>query len=382
MASKFKTGHTIPPEFPDILKDFVREVLREQPANIFSFGAVYFQNKSDETGGGGEGIGGMSEEALVEYLTNLFVQADVDKNGVLDRAEFKRLMQEAELGLSASNIKLLYSQADMNEDGCIEYREFIPAAVELIIILQTQRTVAMNKEEKDAEALTAAEDYFYHGMSKDELEMMLRESFKEADADNSGFLDMKEFQAYLKKLPLNLTKKEVNMAMVEVDANQDGQVSLDEFVPLFHSIMIDMIKNSILDITRETSELASYLIACCANYDQEGTGYLPANKVSRGLRDADLGVSKFQIMHIVSQAEQGGKGVQYEPFIVDTAATMIEGIANAESHMQIRQLWRGEEPGGGRLVGPNRLREHEAFIVDTAASMIEGIVNAESHMQV
>lgn len=86
MASKFKTGHTIPPEFPDILKDFVREVLREQPANIFSFGAVYFQNKSDETGGGGEGIGGMSEEALVEYLTNLFVQADVDKNGVLDRA--------------------------------------------------------------------------------------------------------------------------------------------------------------------------------------------------------------------------------------------------------------------------------------------------------
>ena len=86
MASKFKTGHTIPPEFPDILKDFVREVLREQPANIFSFGAVYFQNKSDEGGGGeGGGIGGMTEEALVEYLTNLFVQADVDKNGVLDK---------------------------------------------------------------------------------------------------------------------------------------------------------------------------------------------------------------------------------------------------------------------------------------------------------
>ena len=33
----------------------------------------------------------------------------------------------------------------MNEDGCIEYREFVPAAVELIITLQTQKTVAMNK---------------------------------------------------------------------------------------------------------------------------------------------------------------------------------------------------------------------------------------------
>ena len=36
-------------------------------------------------------------------------------------------------------------QADMNEDGCIEYREFVPAAVELIITLQTQKQVAMNK---------------------------------------------------------------------------------------------------------------------------------------------------------------------------------------------------------------------------------------------
>jgi len=88
MASKYKTGHTIPPEFPDILKDFVREVLREQPANIFSFGAAYFQDKSDELGGtGGDGgaVAGMSEDALVEYLTSLFVAADVDKNGVLDR---------------------------------------------------------------------------------------------------------------------------------------------------------------------------------------------------------------------------------------------------------------------------------------------------------
>jgi len=117
------------------------------------------------------------------------------------------------------------------------------------------------------------------------------------------------------------------MAMVEVDANQDGKVSLEEFLPLFHMIMVEMIKNSILDITRETSELASYLIACCAQYDQDGTGFLPANKVSRGLRDADL----------VGAAEQGGNGIQYEPFIVDTAAKMVEGIANAESQTNLRR---------------------------------------------
>jgi hypothetical protein len=45
MASKYRTKHTIPPGFPDILKDFVREILREQPENIYRFGAEYFQVK-------------------------------------------------------------------------------------------------------------------------------------------------------------------------------------------------------------------------------------------------------------------------------------------------------------------------------------------------
>ena len=85
--------------------------------------------------------------------------------------EFKRLMQEADLGLSVNHIKLLYSQvrscaaterapqpktececgvqADVNEDGCIEYREFIPACVELIITLQQQRIAQMDKEENN-----------------------------------------------------------------------------------------------------------------------------------------------------------------------------------------------------------------------------------------
>jgi hypothetical protein len=45
MASKYRTKHTIPPGFPDILKDFVREILREQPDNIYRFGAEYFQVK-------------------------------------------------------------------------------------------------------------------------------------------------------------------------------------------------------------------------------------------------------------------------------------------------------------------------------------------------
>lgn len=50
MTSKYSTNLTIPDEFPQILKDFTREVLREQPANIYqvlvnyhtSFNSIYY----------------------------------------------------------------------------------------------------------------------------------------------------------------------------------------------------------------------------------------------------------------------------------------------------------------------------------------------------
>ena len=60
MASKFRTSHTIPPEFPEVLKDFVREILREQPQNIYAFGADYFRDKAASGAVGG----GMNEEEL------------------------------------------------------------------------------------------------------------------------------------------------------------------------------------------------------------------------------------------------------------------------------------------------------------------------------
>ena len=42
MASKYIQKFPIPGQFPDILHDFAREVLRDQPENIYEYGAAYF----------------------------------------------------------------------------------------------------------------------------------------------------------------------------------------------------------------------------------------------------------------------------------------------------------------------------------------------------
>ncbi len=43
MASKYIQKYPVPQGFPDILHDFAREVLRDQPENIYEFGYLYFK---------------------------------------------------------------------------------------------------------------------------------------------------------------------------------------------------------------------------------------------------------------------------------------------------------------------------------------------------
>ena len=43
MASKYLQKYPVPEDFPDLLHDFAREVLRDQPENIYEYGSLYFK---------------------------------------------------------------------------------------------------------------------------------------------------------------------------------------------------------------------------------------------------------------------------------------------------------------------------------------------------
>jgi hypothetical protein len=47
MASKYLQKFPIPEEFPDILMAFTREILRDQPADIYEYGSLYFKAMHD-----------------------------------------------------------------------------------------------------------------------------------------------------------------------------------------------------------------------------------------------------------------------------------------------------------------------------------------------
>jgi hypothetical protein len=86
VTTDFRSTRTIPPDFPQVLKDFVREILREQPENIYNFGARYFAELANPApAGGGRAFENMSDEELLVWLTEIFVAADTDNNGIFQQ---------------------------------------------------------------------------------------------------------------------------------------------------------------------------------------------------------------------------------------------------------------------------------------------------------
>jgi len=56
-------------------------------------------------------------------LKERFMEMDANKNGILERDEFTELMKK--FGFSEGEIDIMMTALDLNNDGSIEYSEFV-----------------------------------------------------------------------------------------------------------------------------------------------------------------------------------------------------------------------------------------------------------------
>jgi len=320
MSSRFAKQFSIPPEFPDILKDFAREVLRNQPANINEFAAKYFDclaNGLPADAQGGAGPGGdepeMSIEEVEAIIQDLFGKYDRDNNGFLDPNEFKTLMEDLQVRLDfpKDEVFRFLAEADMNADGQIEYEEFIPLALQIIQGMYAKKRM----EQHISEVEQHAEDLLVHGMSREELTDLVGSIFERMDADGSGQLNKQEFISALTSMELGLTRREINTIMFQVDQDQDGNVSYREFVPFAFELLQKLTSLRLLETELENDELAQYLVDLFKAKDTEMLGTLPVDDIRDLLHQAMLGLSRMQIYTVISEAEICDGQIAYASFI-------------------------------------------------------------------
>mmetsp|Transcript_19386 Transcript_19386/g.45473 ORF Transcript_19386/g.45473 Transcript_19386/m.45473 type:complete len:425 (-) Transcript_19386:106-1380(-) len=308
MSSAFAKQYRIPPEFPDILKDFAREVLRNQPANINEFAAKYFDCLANglpaDAKGGTMGVDDdpdMSLEEVESIIQELFHKYDKDGNQFLDPQEFRSLMEDLQrrLDFPEDMIYLFLAEADMNADGMIEYDEFIPLALQIIQGMYAKKRLEQHMTNVDQHA----EDLLVHGMSRDELTDLVSSIFERMDQDQSGSLCKQEFVAALMSMELGLTRKEINSIMFQIDQDRDGNISYREFVPFAFDLLQKLTSLRLLETELENDDFAQWLMDLFKAKDTEMEGMLSVDEIRDVLHQAMLGLTRMQIYTVISEAD-------------------------------------------------------------------------------
>ena len=274
-------------------------------------------------------------------------------------------MAKANLGLDDNEMKRLLAEADSNEDGEIDYFEFVPLAVDLITSLQAKMEVKATADEQEERARLAANEYMLHGMSKDALNAVILDVFKKSDKDNSGSLTIAEFHSCIREADLGLTRKEVNVLMHSVDVDLSGTITYEEFAPLCFDILVEILKDELLQAQRNPGEMEQYLLSQFSGADRDGEGKLKVAELRDALRVADLGLTRLQILTVVSEADQDEQGnVEYDNFAPKAAHlchALLDWETQREREVAMQQL--GQDLG--ELV--HGRTEYEVFEELTAA---------------
>jgi len=357
MTSRYRRPFRYPDGFADVLRDFTREVLRDQPKSIPEYGAAYFdrilKQSAEQQVIAEEGSGApdrMSQEQLLEYLSQVFMEADVDGSGSLSYKEFKKVLQTAKFGFEKEDVRRMLMEADEDGDGNIDYNEFLPVGVDIVQSIYARKEAVAAKEAMDAEVQEAARTALLHGMTKQQYKDLLNTYFK-AHAGDAGVLTREQFKQALQNAELGLTRHEINLIMAEVDANNDGVIDVNEFDNVFFEMLVECISLVLAEEVRGSDELTTYLLEIFRGADLSSQGLLHKIDVVDLLKRGDFGLTKIQTLAVMAEAEIDENGfVDYEK-LAPLAASIIRSIWDQNADYDRAVYMEGQESSGEQIFG-------------------------------
>jgi Ca2+-binding EF-hand superfamily protein len=259
---------------------------------------------------------------------------------------------------SPTDQSALIAEADLDGNGEIGYDEFIPLAVELVHNMYARMDAEAERETRERNAAEEAVSLI-HGMNKEELEELLVETFRKADADGSGALSMEEFKNACFEMDIGLTRREVNILMHQCDIDGDGTISYEEFVPVCFEMLVEVVRRDILQSQRTDVEIERFLIKIWQAADVMNEGMLAPNKMSGALRMAhELPLTRLQIHSVLGEVSDDLKDsrgsvdyVRFAPIASKVIERMLLPEAQAERRVALQQLGGVPPVKGGRSEG-------------------------------
>jgi Ca2+-binding EF-hand superfamily protein len=301
-----------------------------------------------------------------------FRRFDTNGDGVMDKEEMKNLMSAA-CGKQVSNseIDALFKKGDLDGDGQIDMQEFIKLMfpVSADALTKLQRSFSSLNEVKTGFKKCDVDGDGY--ITKEELRSMMKSFsgtevdavFALGDKDQSGGINFSEFLtmmipnsgSILKKIASNFaSEQQVISGFKKIDANgdgaisksemknglklsdqelevvfalgdidQDGEISLSEFVKLMCPAAesgLNRFRNSFRNIQE--------VVSAFKRFDTNGDGCLSQQELINGMRSsgAKLTAAEMKAIFVLADTNQDGE-INYTEFVSALFPAVSDGLA-------------------------------------------------------
>eukprot|EP00941_MAST-03F_sp_MAST-3F-sp1_P005024 g5024.t1 len=181
----------------------------------------------------------ITKEELVAKLYKHFQSAQIDDSGALPKELFRNVVLHAHAGFHDCIKELddFFVTAEYNEKNYVIFAPFIEQFAWNILISGVANQLKYELLEK-VELRKEAEEMLKFSLRKDELELTLLRSFKQADRDGSNALSQKEFIRHMLKTHLGFTRREVVGMFREIDIDASKRLNLEEFTGITFDLLV------------------------------------------------------------------------------------------------------------------------------------------------
>ena len=97
-----------------------------------------------------------------------------------------------------------------------------------------------------------------------------------------------EFKNALRQADLGFTKKEINALLNELDVDSDGKVTYEEFIPMAHTILIELIAEQYKNNHRPAEEIGQFLVGLFAREDPDNAGVMKMSAIKNILVEVSV----------------------------------------------------------------------------------------------
>jgi len=223
-------------------------------------------------------------DLLKNTMFDFFRTFDKNDMGVVSFIECKEVLKAMEVELSEKEISDLMMMADKNNNGMIEYKEFIPLGAEvlygLLLKQQTDKELGLEEDMVINQAVMILFNDEIHDLSQ-----IIVKDCKELDEDTVETVATPQILEIFKKHTGVLNEREYEILYKNIEEEYPEVFPYHEIPNIFFRYKIDIIKNGLSE--NNVTKLEQYLRELFKIFDTEKVGKISGQSLMEALARAD-----------------------------------------------------------------------------------------------